>query len=207
MLDDGTGANERERVELAGAEIRRLRSECRDIRCCDLRDRIAIAEEERDEARGEVTRLRDECSRLHDVAIGHQRHREMAEERERRERDEALTAIHKPRSSASAGTMYARAVRMICGWLDPQRLAEMTDEARAEWIALHGSGLVNESRAAGGLLSLAKEADAARNEAQEQGARWMIEAYSRTAGIGEPEDVRASIAARTCAEARAKGGE
>lgn len=45
------------------------------------------------------------------------------------------------------------------------------------------------------------------HEAQEQGARWMLEAYSRTAGIGEPSEVRANIAARICAEARAKGGD
>ena len=44
-------------------------------------------------------------------------------------------------------------------------------------------------------------------EAQEQGARWMLEAYSRIAGIGEPSEVRASIAARICAEARANGGD
>lgn len=89
------------------------------------------------------------------------------------------------------------------------RLERERDELAAQLAALREAcrGVAGHAAIHEVLADAAPAVDAYTHRAQEQGALWMIESYSKSAGINEPKETLATIAKRICAKARSKESE
>lgn len=188
VLDDGTGdeANERERIEYAGAEIVRLRRE-RDEACAEierLRAERDVMRRERDEA----------LARLHDA------HNTIGRLDRARGGDGSAASIREAEERARANE-----------WLAQKRDAERArDEARVEVERLRAerdeaSESLRLSVAAWDATGMqGRDAVSVIREAEERGARWALATFFGPESSALVD--RSREAARICEAAR-KAGE
>lgn len=164
----------------------------------------------RERQRRTAARAEEERARL---AALHGRIDELERENERLTRSCAAVEARASEDAAVAASMAAEASRMRKE-RDEARVAcantrctcaqlAAEDEADADADAADRAAIAEEERD-----EVAKDARAAEHEAEERGARWAL-TYDRGDGaIGRERQARiAGVAARICAEARAKGGE